>query len=80
MEYLDELFNGNQEEVVGVGSNGVMDEEQEYMRRIRKSEIEVALKKMKSKKSVGPDNIPIEVWRYLGQSGLRWLTNLFNKL
>ena len=79
MEYFDELFNGNQE-VVDVVSNGALDEEQEYMRRIRKSEIEVALKKMKSKKAVGPDNIPIEVWRCLGQSGLRWLTDLFNKI
>ena len=29
-------------------------------------------------KAVGPNNIPIEVWRGLGEEGIRWLTNLFN--
>ena len=29
-------------------------------------------------KAVGPDNIPIEVWRVLGEEGIHWLTNLFN--
>ena len=29
-------------------------------------------------KVVGLDNILIEVWRCLGEEGIRWLTNLFN--
>ncbi|XP_057540588.1 uncharacterized protein LOC130818434 [Amaranthus tricolor] len=29
-------------------------------------------------KVVGPDNISIEVWKGLGEEGIRWLTNLFN--
>jgi len=36
------------------------------MRRISESEIKEALKRMKSGKAVGPDGIPIEVWRCLG--------------
>ena len=57
----------------------LLDENREFMRRIQKSKVVGALKKMKLKKVVGPDGIPIEVWRYLGTIGVSWLTNLFNK-
>jgi len=50
------------------------------MHRISESEVKKALKMMKSRKVVGPDGIPIEVWRCLGEVGVRWLTNLFNKI
>jgi len=33
---------------------------------------------MKVGKAVGPDNIPVEVWKSLGEEGLKWLMNLFN--
>ena len=33
---------------------------------------------MKNVKAVGPNDIPIEVWRCLGKFGIEWLTNLFN--
>ena len=29
-------------------------------------------------KAVGSDDIPIEVWKCLGNQGISWLTNLFN--
>ena len=51
-----------------------------YMRRISESEVKEALKRMKLRKTVGSDEIPIEVWRRLGKVGVRWLTNLFNKI
>ena len=51
-----------------------------YMRRISKSELKEALKRVKSRKAVGPDGIPIEVWRCLGDVGVRWLTKLFKKI
>jgi len=51
-----------------------------YMRRISESEVKEALKRKKSRKAVGLDGIPIGVWRYLGEMGVRWLTNLFNKI
>ena len=50
------------------------------MRRISESEVKETLKRMKPRKTVGPDKIPIEVWRCLGEMGVRWLTNLFNKI
>jgi len=42
-----------------------------YMRRISESKVKEALKRMKSRKAVGPDGIPIEVWRCLEEVGLR---------
>jgi len=51
-----------------------------YMRKISESKVKKALKRMKSRKAVGPDGIPIEVQRCLGDMGVKWLTNLFNKI
>lgn len=48
-----------------------------YYRRIQEHEVREALKRMSSGKAVGPDNIPIEVWKSLGDRGIVWLTNLF---
>ena len=45
---------------------------------ISKDEIKEALKKMANGKAEGPDQIPVEVWKYLGEEGLEWLTELFN--
>ncbi|XP_071686886.1 uncharacterized protein [Rutidosis leptorrhynchoides] len=50
-----------------------------FCRRIRHEEVRLALRKMGRNKAVGPDQIPIEAWRCLGEDGVRWLTCLFNK-
>ena len=33
---------------------------------------------MKSGKAVGPDLIPVEIWKCLGEVGVDWLTEPFN--
>lgn len=38
------------------------------------------LKKMKKNRALGPSDIPIKVWSFLGESGVCWLTHLFNKI
>jgi hypothetical protein len=48
------------------------------MRRIQESEIKDALKRMKGGKGMGPDGIPIKVWRSLRDVAIVWLTKLFN--
>jgi hypothetical protein len=48
------------------------------MRRIQESEVKNVLKRMKGGKAMGPDGIPIEVWRTLGDVAIVWLTELFN--
>ncbi|XP_071740653.1 uncharacterized protein [Rutidosis leptorrhynchoides] len=42
--------------------------------RINQEEVRSALRKMGRNKAVGPDQIPIEAWRCLGDDGVRWLT------
>jgi hypothetical protein len=37
-----------------------------FVRRIQESKVKEALKRMKGGKAMGPDGIPIEVWKCLG--------------
>ncbi|KAK3561422.1 hypothetical protein QTP86_002537 [Hemibagrus guttatus] len=48
--------------------------------KIRKDEIRKALKRMKSGKAVGPDDISVEVWKCLGEAAVEFLTGLFNRV
>jgi hypothetical protein len=50
----------------------------QFVHMIQESEIKDVLKKMKRGKVMGPDVIPIEVWRTLGDVAIVWLTKLFN--
>jgi len=56
------------------------EEQQNYRpdRPITREEVKEALKKMKSGKAVGLDSIPVEVWKYLGEDGVAWLTDFFD--
>ncbi|AQK49287.1 Retrovirus-related Pol polyprotein LINE-1 [Zea mays] len=51
-----------------------------FVRRIQEYEVKEALKRMKVGKAMGPDGIPIEVWRCLGDIAIVWLTKLFNTI
>ena len=44
--------------------------------RISKEEVRENMQRMKSGKAVGPDDIPVEVWKCLGESALAFLTKL----
>ena len=35
---------------------------------------------MKKGKAVGPDELPVEVWKWMGKMGIEFLTRLFNRL
>jgi len=81
-KYFHNLFNEGFE--ILPDSNrldiGEEDRNYNYYRRIQEHEVREALKRMSSGKAVGPDNIPIEVWKSLGDRGIVWLTNLFNEI
>lgn len=47
---------------------------------ITETEVKVALGKLKSGKALGPDNIPIEGFKALGNTGAQFLANLFNNI
>jgi hypothetical protein len=46
--------------------------------RIQELEIKETLKRMKGGKTMGPNCIPIEVWRSLIDISIVWLTKVFN--
>jgi hypothetical protein len=48
--------------------------------RTQESEVKEALKRMKGGKAMGPDGIPIEVWKCLGDIAIVRLTKLFNHI
>jgi len=56
------------------------EEQQHYRlsRPITRGEVKEALRRMKSGKAVGPDSIPVEVWKSLGEDGIAWLIDFFN--
>ena len=37
------------------------------------------MQRTKNGKAVGPDNIPVEVWKCIGESALKFLTKLYNR-
>ncbi len=47
---------------------------------ISEDEVRAAMKRMKSGKAVGPDEIPVEAWRCLGEMAVKFLTRLFNQI
>ncbi|KAK3512090.1 hypothetical protein QTP70_030351, partial [Hemibagrus guttatus] len=76
-EYFEELMNeGNEREKRVEGVNSV----EQKVDKIRKDEVRKALKRMKSGKAVGPDDIPVEVWKCLGEAAVEFLTSLFNRV
>ncbi|KAK3569279.1 hypothetical protein QTP86_026572, partial [Hemibagrus guttatus] len=76
-EYFEELMNEENERVKRVeGVNSV----EQKVDKIRKDEVRKALKRMKSGKAVGPDDIPVEVWKCLGEAAVEFLANLLNRV
>ncbi|MCJ8738184.1 hypothetical protein PDJAM_G00032500 [Pangasius djambal] len=76
-EYFEELMNEENER--GKRVEGVTSVEQR-VDKIRKDEVRKALKRMKSGKAVGPDDIPVEVWKCLGEAAVEFLTSSFNRV
>jgi len=77
--YFSRLFNGENEYSLRV-DRGVREGHLNVREcsRISKEEVKEALRRMKSEKAVGPDLIPVEIWKCLGEVGVEWLTELFN--
>jgi len=77
-EYFDKLFNGESERSTIDLDDSSDETNWHFVRRIQESKVKEALKRMKGGKAMGPDCIPIEVWRGLGDIAIVWLTKLFN--
>jgi hypothetical protein len=77
-EYFDNLFNGENESSTIELDDSSDNTCRRFVRWIQEAEVREALKRMKGGKAMGPDGIPIEVWRGLGDIAIVWLTKLFN--
>ncbi|KAK3548241.1 hypothetical protein QTP70_005820 [Hemibagrus guttatus] len=76
-EYFEELMNEENEREKRVeGVNSV----EQKVNKIRMDEVRKALKRMKSGKAVGPDDILVEVWKCLGEAAVEFLNSLFNRV
>ena len=47
---------------------------------VSRKEVKNALRRMKKDKAVGPNELPIEVWKCMGEMGIKFLTKLFNRI
>ena len=47
---------------------------------ITREEVVKAIRKMKNGKATGPDNIPVEVWKSLGEEGIDMLWDPMKKI
>ena len=47
---------------------------------ISRVEVKNTLRKMKKGKTVGPDELPVEVWKCMEKMGIKFFTRLFNRL
>jgi hypothetical protein len=77
-EYFNKLFNedsGSLSIELDISSD---DLNRQFVCRIQEYEVKDALKRVKGGKAIGPDGIPIDVWRTLGDIAIVWLTKLFN--
>lgn len=73
--YFERLLNSNDDqenEKVNLGEIRLME-----MKEISWIEVENALKKMKSNKSAGPDELTTDMIKVLGPVGIHWVTRLF---
>lgn len=50
------------------------------VQKISQEEVRAAMKWMKNRKSAGLDDIPVEIWRCLGEKTVGFLTIVFSKI
>ena len=75
-EYFEKLLNEENERQIR--EDGQPNEV--VTRGVERAEVVKALARMKNGKAVGPDEIPVEVWKMLGEEGIDLLWDLFKKI
>ena len=76
-EYFEKLMNDENNRDPGTEEAEVVNE---GLNCVSREEVKNALKRMKKGKAVGPDELPVEVWKCMGKMGIKFLTRLFNRL
>ena len=76
-EYFEKLMNEENDRDPRTEEAEVVNEE---VNCVSREEVKSALRRMKKGKAVGPDELPVEVWKCMGEMGIKFLTRLFNRL
>ena len=76
-EYFEKLMNKENNRDPRTEEAEVINEEVNCFSR---EEVKNALRRIKKGKAVGPDELPVEVWKRMGKMGIKFLTRLFNIL
>ena len=75
-EYFEKLMNKENNREPRTEEPEVVNEEVNCVSR----EVKNALRRMKKGKVVGPDELPVEVWKCMEKIGIEFLARLFNRL
>ncbi|KAM3395257.1 hypothetical protein P3S68_004262 [Capsicum galapagoense] len=80
--YFHRLLNdeGNRAIVLGELEHSEECRDFSYCRRFKVEEVREAVRRMRRGRAMGPDEIPVEFWKFVGEAGVRWLTGLFNEI
>ena len=76
-EYFEKLMNEENNRDPRTEEIEVVNEE---VNCVSREKVKNALRRMKKGKAVGPDELPVEVWKCMGEMGIKFLTRLFNRL
>ena len=76
-EYFKKLMNETNNKDPMTEEAEVVNEE---VNCVSREEVKNALRIMKKNKAVGPDELPVKVWKCMGKMGIKFLTRLFNRL
>ena len=76
-EYFEKLMNKENNRDPWTEEAEVVNKEINWVSR---EEVKIALRRMKKGKAVGPDKLPVEVWKCMGKKGILFLTTLFNRI
>ena len=75
-EYFEKLMNKENNKSHWTEEVEVVNEEVNCISK----EVKNALRRMKKGKVVGADELPVEVWKCIGEMRIKFLTRLFNRL
>ena len=76
-DYFEKLINEENDREPRTEEAEVVNEEVNFVSR---EKVKNALRRMKKGKVVGPDGLPVEAWKCMGEMDTEFLTRLFNKL
>ena len=76
-EYFEKLMFKENERESRTDKPEVVNEE---VNCVSREEVKNALRRMKKGKAVGPDELPVEVWKCMGEIEIKFWTRLLNRL